>query len=82
VDDVNAQVNAELALIPRGSFSQNKLRSLYQMTRANALGVNAEAPLSAREVLERATAMIREDDPGFEPDYDPMLIADSHGEHE
>jgi hypothetical protein len=74
VDAVNAQVNAELELIPRGSFSQNKLRSLYQMTRANALGANAEEPLSAREVLERATAMIREDDPSFEPLYDAALL--------
>lgn len=65
-----------MALIPRGSFSQNKLRMLYQMMRANALGANAEAPLSAREVLERATAMIRKDDPRFEPRFDQTLIAD------
>ena len=75
MDAVNAQVNAELDLIPTGSFSQNMLRGLYQKDRAHALGANPDPLLSAREVLERATARIRKDDPGFEPRYDPRLIA-------
>ena len=74
MDDVNTQVSAELALIPRGSFSQNELRMLYQMMRANALGAHAEERLSAREVLERATAMIRKNDPVFEPRFDQSLL--------
>lgn len=65
--DVNAQVNAELKLIPRGDFEQNELRMLYQMIRSRALGANAEEPLTARQTLERATTMIRKTTPTFEP---------------
>jgi hypothetical protein len=76
VDDVNDKVNAELELIPRGGLSQNMFRGLYQMIRANALGANAEARLSARQAVDRATAMIRADDPSFAPVFDPSLVAD------
>lgn len=74
MDDVNGQVDAELALIPSGGFSQNMLRGLYQKYRANVLGANPDALLSPREVLERATARLRKDDPDFEPRYDRRLL--------
>jgi hypothetical protein len=70
----NAQVNRELKLIPRGDFNQSKLRMLYQMIRSNALGANAEEALPARQVLEQATAMIRQQAPAFEPRYDAQLF--------
>jgi hypothetical protein len=38
------------------------------------LGANPDALLSPREVLERATARLRKDDPDFEPRYDRRLL--------
>jgi hypothetical protein len=72
--NVNDQVNRELALIPRGDFNQNQLRMIYQMLRSNALGANAVEPLTARQTLERATAMVRQSVERFEPRYDPRLL--------
>ena len=73
--DVNEQVNRELKLIPRGDLSQNLLRMNYQMLRSNALGVNADEPLSAKQTLERATAMVRTIDPRFEPRVNSSFFA-------
>lgn len=71
---MNEQVASELELIPRGGFEQNELRMLYQMERSRALGVNSEEYLTPAQVLDRATAMVRETAPEFEPGYDSALL--------
>ena len=72
--DVNEQVKRELDFIPPGGLDQNLLRMNYQMLRSNALGANAEEPLTARQAFEKAVAMVRQASPGFEPDYNPRLF--------
>jgi hypothetical protein len=61
------QVLAELELIPRGDFHQNMFRAVYEQHRLHVLGRNATERLSAREVVVRATASVREYEPAFEP---------------
>jgi hypothetical protein len=73
MESVNQQVARELDLIPRGDLNQNLLRMNFQMLRANALGANPEQPLSAAEALGRAIAMVQQNDPTFEPRFDPAL---------
>ena len=63
----------ELEHIPRdakGSL-QNKLRSIYEITRMKSLGKNA--PLNLRtpeDCLKDAVETIKKDNPDFEPEYD------------
>jgi hypothetical protein len=68
------RVLPELELIPRGDFSQNIFRALYEQRRLHVLGRHATERLSAREVAERATAAVREHDPAFEPRFAPELL--------
>ncbi len=68
------RVLAELELIPRGDFSQNIFRALYEQRRLHVLGRHATERLSAREVAERATVAVREYEPAFEPRFAPELL--------
>jgi hypothetical protein len=68
------RVLAELELIPRGDFSQNVFRALYEQRRLHVLGRHATERLSAREVVEHAAAGVRQWDQSFEPRYAPELL--------
>lgn len=62
---MNERVASELELIPRGSPEQNDFR---------ALGAKSNRYLTPHQVIEKATATIRETVSGFEPEYDPALL--------
>ena len=72
--DVNERVASELELIPRGSPEQNDFRALYEVKRLRALGAKSNRYLAPHQVIEKATATIRETVSGFEPEYDPALL--------
>jgi len=61
-------------LIPRGDLSQNMFRAVYEQHRLHVLGRHATERLSAREVVERSAAAVREHTPAFEPQYAPGLL--------
>jgi hypothetical protein len=68
------QVLMELELIPRGDFHQNMFRAVYEQRRLHVLGRHATEQLTAREVVERAAAAVREYEPAFEPRLAPELL--------
>jgi hypothetical protein len=56
-----------MKLVPRGSVSQNLFRGLIEISAQSSQAVSLD------EALEIATAAVRLDDPGFEPEFDPAL---------
>lgn len=72
--EINAWVGAELRLIPRGGLPQNIFRAVYQNLRAHSLGRKAARGMSAAEVRRWAAAIVREEFPGFQPQYGLVLV--------
>lgn len=68
------QVKDELDHIPRGDFSQNKLRAIYWFWRMHSLGKKAKSGESREEVLRKAIEDVKKDHPNFAPHYDKKFF--------
>ena len=72
----NEQIAAELSVIPRGSFEQNVLRSVFQNLRANGLGRRPGYPgATLEDTILRAISFVREDFPQVQPHIDWQRLA-------
>lgn len=58
----------ELSHVPRGDFSQNELRMVYNIERRHDLGRNPVAPRDGS--LKAAIASVESRHPRFRPTYD------------
>jgi hypothetical protein len=66
-EEMNFQVDRELAVIPRGDLGQNTLRMSYTMWRRNSLGPKPEIECSAAAAYAAAVAGVGRDRPEFVP---------------
>lgn len=67
-DELNRRLREELARIPRGDYSQNVLRAIYNMQRRSDLARDPRTTSGAS--LSEAIRFIRKDEPSFEPSID------------
>lgn len=67
------QAQAELALIPAGSRSQQAFRSAFFNFRENALGVSPAIDPTIQAAVAAATEVVRQSDLGFEPMLGDLL---------
>lgn len=68
-----AQAQAELALIPAGSLSQQAFRSAFFNFRENALGASPAIDPTIEATVAAATNAVRQSNPRFEPMLGDLL---------
>ena len=64
---MNPLIAEELARIPRGGFSQNVYRSIYEQSRLNALARHPEIGPDPADAPAVALKTVRESHPDFVP---------------
>lgn len=65
---MNRHLRDDLARIPRRDYSQNVLRSIYNMQRRSDLA--RDPGIEPGESLDEAVRFTRKDNPAFEPTFD------------
>ena len=69
-EQMENEVQEELAHIPESSGPQNELRSAFYNMRMHSLGMKAEKKQSAKEVLISSIDIVQKDHPGFKFTFD------------
>jgi hypothetical protein len=72
-EDINRQLQEDLARIPRGDHSQNVLRSIYNMQRRSDLARDARTPKA--NSLAEAIRFVRKDEASFEATVDSAYFS-------